>query len=170
MNAFINAFCVTLYWHITPISMRFVKIKYLCWCVAQKDAQKAPIKPRRMSWLWQWCLYESDVKRRNTLSCLDQKTCKVLRLWNSQDCETVCVYKYVQRMETMKESGLWSSICTHGSLVAIWWSCISSSCETRKFDFLSQIWPWGSKSSAPQHNKDLNPLRYFAPLVQIWWP
>ena len=32
---------------------------------------------------------KSDSKRRNTLSCLDQYTCKVLRLWNSRDRETV---------------------------------------------------------------------------------
>ena len=32
---------------------------------------------------------KNDVKRRNTLGCLDQYMCKVLRLWNSQDCETV---------------------------------------------------------------------------------
>ena len=32
---------------------------------------------------------KNDVKRQNTLGCLDQYTCKVLRLWNSRDCETV---------------------------------------------------------------------------------
>ena len=32
---------------------------------------------------------KSDVKCRNTLGCLDQYMCKVLRLWNRQDCETV---------------------------------------------------------------------------------
>ena len=53
-------------------------------------------------------------------------------------------------METMKQSGLWSSLGTHGSLVVIWWLCISSSGETRKFDFLSQIWPWRSQSIAPK--------------------
>ena len=72
---------------------------------------------------------------------------------------------YVQRVETVKQSrpwnslgilvcaedgdhaksGLWSSLGTHGSLVVIWWLCISSSGETRKFDFLSQIWPGRSK-------------------------
>ena len=34
-------------------------------------------------------------------------------------------------METMKQSGLWSSLGTHGSLVVIWWLCISGSGETR---------------------------------------
>ena len=58
---------------------------------------------------------KSDGERRNTLGCLDQYTCKVLRLWNSQDLETVEVYKFVQRMETMKQSRLWSSVGTHGS-------------------------------------------------------
>ena len=56
--------------------------------------------------------------------------------------------RYMQKMETMKQSGLWSSLGTHGSLVVIWRLCISSSGEARKFDFLSQIWPWWSRSIA----------------------
>ena len=32
---------------------------------------------------------KSDGKRRNTLGCLDQYTCNMLRLWNSRDRETV---------------------------------------------------------------------------------
>ena len=59
-------------------------------------------------------------------------------------------------METLKQSGLWSSLGTHGSLVVMWWLCISSSGETRKFDILSPIWPWRSRSIVPQNNKDLN--------------
>ena len=59
-------------------------------------------------------------------------------------------------METMKQSGLRSSLGTHGSLVVIWCLCISSSGEARKFDFLSQIWPWRSRSIAPQNNRDHN--------------
>ena len=47
-------------------------------------------------------------------------------------------------METMKQSGLWSSLGTHDSVVVIWWLCISSSGETRKFDCWNQIWPWRS--------------------------
>ena len=38
-------------------------------------------------------------------------------------------------METMKQSGMWSILGTHGSLVVIWWLCISDSGETGKFDF-----------------------------------
>ena len=77
------------------------------------------------------------------------------------DCETVGTvkqfrYKYAQRMETMKQSGLWSSLGTHGSVVVIWWLCISSSGETRKFDFLNQIWHWRSRSIATQIYRDLN--------------
>ena len=59
-------------------------------------------------------------------------------------------------METMKQAGLWNSLGTHGSLVVIWWLCISSSGETKKFNFLSQIWPWTSRSIAIQYNRDLN--------------
>ena len=33
--------------------------------------------------------YKSGGKRRNTLGCLDQYTCNMLRLWNSGDSETV---------------------------------------------------------------------------------
>ena len=33
--------------------------------------------------------YTSDVKRRNTLSCLDQHRHRGLKLWNSRDCEAV---------------------------------------------------------------------------------
>ena len=58
----------------------------------------------------------------------------------------------------MKQSGLWSSLDTHGSLVVIWWLCISSSGETRKFDFLSQIWPWRSKSIRTFGNRCLSAI------------
>ena len=120
-------------------------------------------------------LDKNDIKRRNTLGCLDQYKCKVLRLWNSQDHETVLVYKYMQRMETMKQLGLWSSLGTHGSLVVIWWLCISSSGEVRKFDFWSQIWPWRSRSIAPQNNKDINQCilhlwsKFGDPSWNGWW-
>ena len=66
-------------------------------------------------------------------------------------------------METMKQSGLWSSLGTHGSLVVIWRLCISSSGETRKFDFLSQILPGKSWSIATQNNRDLNQA-----ILQLW--
>ena len=77
------------------------------------------------------------------------------------DCKTLGTvkqfrYKHAQRMETMKQSGLWSSLGTHGSVVVIWWLCISSSGETREFDFLNQIWSWRSRSIANQNNRDLN--------------
>ena len=118
---------------------------------------------------------KNGVERRNIIGCLDQCTCKMLRLWNSQDRETVYVYKYMQRMETMKQSGLWSSLGTHGSLVVIRWLCISSSSEARKFDFLSQIWPWGSRSIATQNNRDLNLCilhlwsKFGFPSLNGWW-
>ena len=58
-------------------------------------------------------------------------------------------------METMKHSGQWSSLGTHGSQVVIWWLCISSSGDTRKFDFLSQILPRWSQSIATENNRNL---------------
>ena len=75
---------------------------------------------------------KSDGKRRNTLGCLEQYTCNVETV--KQDHETVQVYKYVQRMETMKQSRLWSTLGTHASLVVMWRLYISRSGETRKFD------------------------------------
>ena len=59
-------------------------------------------------------------------------------------------------METMKQSGPWSSLGTHGPLVVMWWLCISSSGKAWKYDFLSQIWPWRPRSIALQNNRDLN--------------
>ena len=49
---------------------------------------------------------KGDIKRRNTLGCLDQYMCHVLRLWNNRDHETVEVYKYQQRIDTIKQSWL----------------------------------------------------------------
>ena len=53
-------------------------------------------------------------------------------------------------METMKQSGLWSNLDTHGSLVVIRWLCISSGGKPRKFDFLSQIWLEGRGQLPPK--------------------
>ena len=49
---------------------------------------------------------KSDVKRLNAHGCLDQYTCKRLILWNSQDCNTIYVNKYVQSVETVKHKPL----------------------------------------------------------------
>ena len=59
-------------------------------------------------------------------------------------------------METMKQSGLWSSLGTHGSLVVIWCLCISSSCETRKFKFDLE----GQGQLPPKTIRILNKLFY----------
>ena len=78
-------------------------------------------------------------------------------------------------MKTMKQSGLWSSLGNYGSLVVIWWLCISSSGEARKFDFLSQIWPWRSWSIATQITRDLNQCilhlwsKFGDPSLNEWW-
>ena len=60
---------------------------------------------------------KSDIKCWNTLSYLDQYMCRVLRLWNSRDREAVYVDKWVQRIETVKKSGMWSGLDR-------WQSCI----------------------------------------------
>ena len=82
---------------------------------------------------------------------------------------------YVQRMETMKQTRLWNSLGNHGSLVVIWWLCISSSDETRKSDFLSLIWPCRLRSIAPQNNRDFNQgilhlwSKLGGPSLNVWW-
>ena len=81
--------------------------------------------------------HKSDVKCRNTLGCLDQYTCRRLRLWNNQDHKTVQVYKlYMQRMKTVKQSGPWSSLGTHGSLVGMRCQVVIYTCI---------LWWWNQK-------------------------
>ena len=63
--------------------------------------------------------YKSKIKCWNTLGCLDQYICRRLRLCNSWNCEAVLVYKYAQRMGTVKQSGLWSSQGSHGYYVTL---------------------------------------------------
>ena len=78
-------------------------------------------------------------------------------------------------METMKQSGLWSSLGTHGPLVVMWWLCISSSGKAWKYDFLSQIWPWRPWSIALQNNRDLKQgilhfwSKFVHPSLNGWW-
>ena len=40
---------------------------------------------------------------------------------------------------------------------------VSSSGETRKFNFLNKIWPWRSRAIATQNNRDLNQA-----IFQLW--
>ena len=55
-------------------------------CKYISHVKSAPIILKQVKYnLW----YKNDVKRRNTPGCLDQYMYKVLRLWNSQDRETV---------------------------------------------------------------------------------
>ena len=83
---------------------------------------------------------------------------------------------YVQHVETVKQLGPWNSLC-------IWAHAEDGGCETVrhrkqskysclfggyrvvmyfqlgktwKFDFISHIWPWRSRSVVPQNNRDLN--------------
>ena len=117
-------------------------------------------------------IYKSDVKHRYSLGCLDQYPCNVLRLWNRQDCEPVWVYKYMQRMETVKESGPWSSL---GTLVVMWLFCISISGETWKFDFLKVKFDLEGQGQCPQNDRDLNQVilhiwsKFGDPSLNGWW-
>ena len=45
---------------------------------------------------------------QNTISCLDKYMCRGLKL--QKDHEAVLVYKYMQKMETVKQWGLWSRL------------------------------------------------------------
>ena len=64
-------------------------------------------------------------------------------------------------METMKQPGL---VLMALWWLYIWWLCISSGGETRKFNFLSQIWPWWSSSIATQNNRDVNQA-----ILHLWF-
>ena len=67
-------------------------------------------------------------------------------------------------METMKQSGLWCSLGTHGSVVVIWWLCISSSREIFSIKFYlagqGQLHPHPppppQKNQKTKNNRDLN--------------
>ena len=50
--------------------------------------------------------------------------------WNSLE-----VYEHMQRMETVKQSGPWNSLGTYGSLVVLWWLCISSRIKPENLTF-----------------------------------
>ena len=75
----------------------------------------------------------------------------------------------------MTQSGLWCSLGAHGSLVVIWWLCISGSGETRNFDFVSKIWPWRSKLITLRNYRDLNQCilhlwsKFGDPGLNGWW-
>ena len=60
---------------------------------------------------------KSDIKCPNTLGSLDRFMCRGFRLWNGRDREAVYVYKYMQRIETVKRLRLWSSLGSHGYYV-----------------------------------------------------
>ena len=79
-------------------------------------------------------------------------------------------------METMKQSGLWSSLGTHGSVVVIWWLCISSSRDTFSIKFYlegqGQLHPHPQPppQKTPKKTKTIVILtKLFPPLIQIWW-
>ena len=118
-------------------------------------------------------IHKSDVKRRNTwLGFLDWYMRKVLRMRNCWSHETVLVYKYLPRLETLKQSGLWSSLGAHGSLVVIyfqlWWSQkiwhfesnltlkVKVNCPTKQSpvnDQKPQIWPVSLSQSEAERRK-----------------
>ena len=52
-------------------------------------------------------------------------------------------------MGTMNQSGQWSSLGTHGSLVVMWWLCISGCGETWKFRFFKLNWTLKVKVNHP---------------------
>ena len=88
-----------------------------------------------------------------SLSCQDQYICRGLRLWNSRDRETV--YKCMQSTETMKHSGLWSSLGTHGSLVVMWWLYIPGSGEIGNLIFKLYL-TLKILVNCPLNNRDFN--------------
>ena len=74
-------------------------------------------------------------------------------------------------METMKQSGLWSSLGTHGFLVVTWWLCISGSGETSNFDFSSKF-NLGGQGQSPSKTVGILTNVFCAPgpnLVILAW-
>ena len=59
-----------------------------------------------------------------------------MRLWNSKDRETTWAYKYMQRMESTKQSGPWSSLGNHGYYVFLQWFIYSGG-KTRHNEILT---------------------------------
>ena len=83
---------------------------------------------------------KNDIKCQNTLGCLVQIMRKRLRLWNNWDLEAVWICKYMQRMETVKQLGPWSSLGSHGYYVftlVVWAFSLVVKPGMMKFWFLS---------------------------------
>ena len=111
------------------IGPKKIEGKMVFW--GQKDRILRVFVPKRSFLCW-WM-------RKNT----PKRSCLILPKWKKGVKTAAHMYhpshreyppRDTQRMETMKQSGLWSSLGTHSSLVVIWWLCISSSGETRKFN------------------------------------
>ena len=85
------------------------------------------------------------------------------RLWNRQDRKVVKENKYLQRIETVKLSGLWSSLRKLSLRIAVmyflWWLFICSSGQTRhsrNLDFYIKCDHGDQHDSPPKNNRDLN--------------
>ena len=61
----------------------------LIWLITYLSLWDTVIHQNCFSYSFKPNIYKSDSKCCNTLICLDQYTCNVLRLWNSRDRETV---------------------------------------------------------------------------------
>ena len=89
----------------------FVLIQYLtsirsCWHRHSKCKWAPSHKPDK-----------SDVKRQNTLYCLDQCMCRGLRLWNSRDRQTVQIINTYRRWRPWKNRHR-----EDNNDLQIWWS------------------------------------------------
>ena len=78
-------------------------------------------------------------------------------------------------MRTMKQSGPWSSLGTHGSLVVIWLLCVFCSGETGNFDFFKLNLTLTVKVNCTPNYRDHNQgilhlwSKFGGPSLNGWW-
>ena len=88
------------------------------------------------------------------------------------DCETVRTVRQSRYISMYRRWRPWNKHPCEAVqvLMALWWLYVSSSGETRNH-FLSQIWPWKSRSIAPPNNMTLSKVFYISGpnLVVLAW-
>ena len=103
-----------------------------------------------LSWLH---LLRAMLKRRNTLGCLDQYMCKVLRPWNSLGVWVRAEDRDHETVRPVKQSRYsWIMVVINAgpNLVVLAWTGDELSRGQAQngvnFEFWSSIWPWRSRS------------------------
>ena len=98
--------------------------------------------------------------------------------WNNQDREAVFVYKYVQRMETVKQLGPWSSPVSHSYYYIYssgWVFTLVAGGKTGIMKFWPLKWNLILEIKISQNNRDLNQgilhlwSKFGDPSLNRWW-